>query len=308
MIVRRILFGIGVLALLAGIALSVVWLNRPAGAPAEAAVEHSAVLVAAHQITTGSLLRLEDMVWKDVALTEVLPINLVRGQATEAEFVGAAARHDVAPGEALVASDLVKPNDRGFLSAVLAPGDRAVSIAVDASQSNAGLVMPGDHVDIVLTQSFADAVTDAAHRTVSETVLHDIRVIAVDQTLSALAKPSSIVGSVESRLPKTVTLEVSQRDAERVFVATQLGKLGLTVRALDSASDLGSGATAVQQSPLWASEVSPALKALSRSPEAAPATATPRGRPPVQVMRGAKTDAQGAAADSSDVHPKPEVH
>jgi pilus assembly protein CpaB len=306
MIVRRILFGVGVLALLAGIALSVVWLNRPAGAPAEAVVEHSAVLVAAHQITTGSLLRLEDMVWKDVASTEVLPINLVRGQATEAEFVGAAARHDVGPGEALVASDLVKPNDRGFLSAVLAPGDRAVSIAVDASQSNAGLVMPGDHVDIVLTQSFAEAVTDAAHRTVSETVLHDIRVIAVDQTLSALAKPSSIVGSVESRLPKTVTLEVSERDAERVFVATQLGKLGLTVRALDS-NDPGSGAVA-QQTPLWALEVSPALKALNPSREAAPAAATPRGRPPVQVMRGAKTDAQGTAADSSDVHPKAEVH
>jgi pilus assembly protein CpaB len=306
MILRNILLGLGVLALLAGIALSVMWLNGPASAPAEASVERRAVLVAAHQVTTGSLLRLEDMVWRDIASTEVLPANLVRGQVSETEFVGAAPRRDFAAGEPFVLSDLVKPSDRGFLSAVLAPGNRAVSIAVDASQSNAGLVMPGDHVDIVLTQSFSDAATDAAHKTVSETVLQDIRVIAVDQSLSALAKPSSIVGT-ESRLPKTVTLEVSERNAERVFVATQLGKLGLTVRALDSVSDPRGGAAAAQ-TPLWASDVSPALKTLNPLREAAPTVATVRERPPVQVMRGSKTDAQGTAADSSEGHPKPEVH
>jgi pilus assembly protein CpaB len=307
MILRNILLGVGVLALLAGIVLSVVWLNGSAGAPAEVPVERRAMLVAAHQITTGSLLRLEDMVWKDVASTDIVPIDLVRGQVTEAEFVGAAARRDFAAGEPLVSSDLIKPNDRGFLSAVLAAGDRAVSIAVDASQSNAGLVMPGDHVDIVLTQSFSDAAADAAHKTVSETVLQDIRVIAVDQTFSALAKPSSIMATAEARLPKTVTLEVSERDAERVFVAMQLGKLGLTVRALDIAGDQRIGG-AVVQTPLWASEVSPALKVLNPVRDAAPAAQTGRGRPPVQVMRGAKTETQGAAVDSSDAHSKPEVH
>jgi len=306
MMVRNVLLGLGVLALLAGIALSVVWLNGSAGAPAEVAVERRAVLAAAHQVTTGSLLRLEDMVWKDVASTEVLPANLVRGQVVETELVGAAPRRDFAAGEPFVSSDLVKPNDRGFLSAVLAPGDRAVSIAVDASQSNAGLVMPGDHVDIVLTQSFADTAADPAHKTVSETVLQDIRVIAVDQSLSALAKPSSIIGTA-SQLPKTVTLEVSERDAERVFVATQLGKLGLTVRAIDGVGDR-SGGPAAEQTPLWASEVSPALKALTPLREAVPPSGTVRARPPVQVMRGSKTDTQGEAVDSSDAHSKPEVH
>jgi pilus assembly protein CpaB len=307
MILRNILLGVGVLALLAGIALSVVWLNGAASAPAAAPVERRAVLVAAHQITTGSLLRLEDMVWKEVASADVLPVDLLRGQASETDFVGAAVKRDFAADEPLVLSDLVKPNDRGFLSAVLAPGDRAVSIAVDASQSNAGLVMPGDHVDIVLTQSFSETTTDAAHKTVSETVLQDIRVIAVDQTLSALTKPNASVGTVESRLPKTVTLEVSERDAERVFVATQLGKLGLTVRALDGAGDHHGGAAALQ-TPLWAAEVSPALKALNPPSTVAPAAEAPRGRRPVQVMRGSKTDDQGAAAESSDVHSKPEVH
>jgi len=78
-----------------------------------------AVLSASHDIASGTLLQQGDMLWKDVAPLEIRPGNLVRGQASEAEFVGALAKRDFASGEALISGDLLKHNDRRFLAAAL---------------------------------------------------------------------------------------------------------------------------------------------------------------------------------------------
>jgi pilus assembly protein CpaB len=168
------------------------------------------------------------------------------------------------------------------------PGYRAVSIAVDAPQSSSGLLMPGDHVDVILTQSFGDTTTPA-RKSVGETVLHDIRVIAVDQSMSALARsnPSQqkFVGS-ESRIPKTITLEVSERDAEMLFVATQLGKIELSVRALGT----GEPTKVEARAPVWASDVSPALKQIQPSIAARPNAGGASGHAPIEVMHGSKTE------------------
>jgi pilus assembly protein CpaB len=285
MFVRNVLLAIGLLCLLGGVALSVVWFNQMARTPVETpAAARLAVLVATHSIPVGTLLRPEDIGWKEVGPNGIRAGNLVRGQVSEAEFVGAIARRSFAAAEVLIAADLVKPSERQFLAAVLKPGNRAVSISVDAPQSAAGLTLPGDQVDVILTQSFNDAAGDPARKSVAETVLHNVRVIAVDQSLSTAGKPAAPARgafTAESRVPKTVTFELTEGQAERLFVAGQLGRLQLSVRPLEVSitADTESQRTT---GPTWASDVSPALNAIARKPpQSASTVESAVRRPPV---------------------------
>jgi len=153
----------------------------------EPAPLHHEVLVAARPIETGALLRLDDMAWQPLSPGAAFQGGLQRDTTTMDAFVGAVARRNFSVGEPLFANSLVRPGDRGFLAAVLTPGNRAVSVPVDVSQSAAGMMLPGDHVDIILTQNFNEAGTDPGRRSVGETILRDLRVVAVDQRLSSAA-------------------------------------------------------------------------------------------------------------------------
>ena len=140
---------LGALCVLGGAAIGYIWLTnqeppveaakleQPAPAPPAANI---AVLSAARAIASGTLLQQGDMLWKEIAPSEIRLGNIVRGQSSEAEFTGALAKRDFAEGEALVAGDLLKQSDRRFLAAALKPGMRAISIPVDATQSAYGLV------------------------------------------------------------------------------------------------------------------------------------------------------------------------
>jgi pilus assembly protein CpaB len=273
MFTRNLLLILGSLSILLGLAVGYASLKQTPPEPIETVVIQKApntqVLVAAHAISTGTLLQSSDLVWKDVAPGELRPGNLARGEANEAEFFGAIARRDFAEGEALIASDVLKHNDRRFLAAVLKPGNRAVSIAVDATQSASGLMLPGNYVDIILTQTLAESAEKK--RSVGETILTNVRVIAVDQALGQpLTRSASVADSisqpVEARLPKTVTLEVTERQAEKVFVALQMGALQLSVRPLELASETGADDTGPANSATWSSDVSTAVKKSSRVP------------------------------------------
>ena len=273
MLVRNILLVLGGLAMVAGLALSAIWFSQASRGPASGGptseasrppIVQPAILVAARPIVAGTLLRTEDMTWQDTGPGGTGAGDLVRGQVSDADFQGAVARRDFSAGEPLIAADLVKSNERGFLAAALKPGTRAVSISVDASQSVSGLILPDDRVDVLLIQSFGDSVADIARKQVGETVLADLRVIAVDQSLNLVAKTALAdrrVIAAESQLPKLVTLEISPRQAEVLLVASQLGRLGISVRALE-----GSGAEAADPTAaIWASDVSPALNELEES-------------------------------------------
>ncbi len=281
MLIRNILLAVGSILVLAGLGLSVLWINdmksapgtKPEPASAMPEVHLDAVLEAAHPLPAGTLLRPGDIRWKEIHPGESRPGALLRSQVPEAEFMGAITRREFADGEALAAADLVKPNDRRFLAAVLAPGTRAVSIAVDAPQSSSGLVLPGDRVDVILTQNLSNS--DLSHKTVAETVLRNVRIIAVDQRLNAQSKPGNAepAAANETRMPKTVTLELNEAQAEKLFVAAQLGGLQLSVRPLEG-SDPGSADEGVSSS-TWASDVSPALRQISRKlPQPLPSGST----------------------------------
>lgn len=293
MYVRNILLAVGVAALLVGVALAIVWLRQGGSNGASTTAEaRTEILVAAGDIHPGTLLRAEDMAWKSVASAAVPPAAVIKAPGAERRLAGAVARRKFAAGEALVPGGLVRPSERGFLAAVLSPGMRAVSVSVDAATSTAGLIQPGDYVDVMLAQSLQGA--NESRSAVSETILQNVRVIAVDQRFSdENNRPTGggmPLGTPESRVPKTVTLEVDEDDAKRLLVATQLGKVTLAMRALQGAYAVPNRPRGDTE-PVWAGDISQALRG-SRVPARALRTGQAGGRAPVQVMRGSKTEAQ----------------
>lgn len=278
MMFRNSLVIIGAILILSGLGLSVTWLRQLGSTPGEtvradvtepARKERKAVLVTTDKVIAGTLLRAADIEWKELPSDQVQQENLVRGQMSETEIFGAMTQRDFAAGEPLAVSGLLMPNDRQFLSAVLRPGRRAVSISVDAPQSASGLVLPGDFVDVILTQNLGEAAVDLWRKSVAETVLQNVRVIAVDQLLSKPVQQNAAEAALSRSnvVPKTVTLELNEREAEKLFVATQLGSLQLSVRPLQTAA--GDDLATLSAPPTWASDVSPALKHLTAKPQGA---------------------------------------
>lgn len=291
MFIRNILLAVGAVFVLAGIGLMIAWFGqarKPATVVETRVESRAAVLVAANAIPKGKFLRQEDFKSKDLGPGEVLqPGSLVPGQ--EKDFLNALVRRDFAQGEPLIASDFVKPGDQRFLAAVLKPGSRAISIFVDAAQSVSGLALPGDYVDVILTQSFDEKVTKTqtityqgvsqtttderpmapfGRKVAGETVLHEKRVIAVDQSLNPPSPVVAIVTAVstEARIPKTVTLELTERDAETLLVAAKLGSFQLAVLPLAAVGEEVLPEENRKANAVWAWDASAAIREIPPSP------------------------------------------
>lgn len=298
---RRLLLAAGALMLVAGIALSVLWLRQPsltAGVAPVTRTQTLTVLVIARPLTARALIRTDDLGWSTLPASDVPAGSFLRGHATPVDLAGAVTLRDLRPGDILKADLIVKPSEAGFIPAVLGPGMRATSIAVSAAEGTSGLIIPGDRVDVVLTQSFNELGLPASKRSVGETVLQDLRVIAVDQTTTTMVEHKT--KPPEARIAKTVTLEVTPHQAEVLMVALYLGKIQLTLR---NAGD--KGAPSAEQLPTWGSDVSPALRSLDGGvkPPGSVAAPAPGARPgvAVEIMRGGKSerrcfDESGAAS------------
>ncbi len=260
MLLRFAVFGLMALGL--GGFGTVAWLStRPpppppsqvADAPAPPPAVHHMILAAQGQLRAGTLLKPEEIMVQD------LPIPPAGAQedspGVRAGLTGAMLRRSLTPGEPILEADVMRPGDHGFLAAVLGPDMRAATVGVDAVSGIAGLIWPGDHVDLILTQTLDAPDLPPARKVAAETVLADVRVIAIDQLLARGVAPSNEGGAQASR---TVTLEVTTSQAERLAVANRLGKLSLAVRSADSSETVQAAQAAAVQT-TWGGDVSPAL-------------------------------------------------
>jgi pilus assembly protein CpaB len=136
---------------------------------------------------------------------------------------------------------------------------RAVSVAVDQVSGAAGLIWPGDRVDVVLTQAIDNNTQPAGRRVSSETMLVGLRVIAIDQLL--MQGMVGVEGAEHG--VRTVTLEVTSDQAERIAVGTRLGRLSLAVHAA-RADEPTTGASR-PHGVTWASDVSAAVTSATNS-------------------------------------------
>jgi pilus assembly protein CpaB len=239
MAIRIVLIALIVLAAtgLAVIGMQTLMPQRAAVVPADRAAASAPqpvptlrTLVAARPIPAGSLLRNEDLAVREIAASEAEEGVLRDSAETRAELAGALVRRFLDTGTPLGLGDVLRPRDRGFLAAVLRPNMRAITVGVDAVTGTAGLIWPGDRVDLLLTQTLDERVAVLSRRVVGETVLYDVRVIAVDQQLTQGAAGAN--AGPDGKVARTVTLEVTAEEAERVAVAAQLGRLSLTIRAM----------------------------------------------------------------------------
>ena len=115
------------------------------------------MLVAAHALRAGSLIKPEDFAAQDTVARRYparrQPGHPAKPRQPDRRAWSAAS---LGEGQPILPADVVHPGDHGFLAAVLAPDMRAVTVAVDAVSGTAGLIWPGDRVDLILTQSMDD--------------------------------------------------------------------------------------------------------------------------------------------------------
>ncbi|HTZ71053.1 MAG TPA: Flp pilus assembly protein CpaB [Acetobacteraceae bacterium] len=191
---------------------------HPPAAPAPV-IPQVAVLAAASTLRVGSLLKPDDIAAREMPVADVPAGARLDSPQARAALFGAMVRHTLLQYQVVLPADVMRPGDHGFLAAVLTPGYRATSVGVDAVSGTAGLIWPGDHVDLILTEQVPDPGDAGRQHVAAETVLKDVRVIAIDQQLVQGGNASSSADAAS----RTVTLEVTPRDAERVNVAARLG-------------------------------------------------------------------------------------
>jgi pilus assembly protein CpaB len=219
------------------------------------------VLTATHDIPAGSLLKPADIGSRQIPKASIPADATIDTDDERRAIYGAMVRRSMASGEVVRAADALRPGDHGFLAAVLKGDMRAVTVGVDAISGTAGLIWPGDRVDLILTQTIGEPSVAIGHRIVAETVVSDVRVIAIDQRMVEGAANSG--PAPEAR---TVTLEVNKTDAQGVQVAVRLGRLSLSVRPADGGADSGPAGSPIGTT--WASDISPALAGDMQPPPA----------------------------------------
>ena len=160
-------------------------------------------------------------------------------------IVGAVARRRIFANEPISPDQLINRGDRSVGSAVVSPGMRAVSIGISATSASGGFIAPGDYVDVMLSIEHKLKIFDPATgrqlpegtpamladgdelvKVSTETVLRNVRVLAIDQSLGRNAEDGP------ADVGKTATLEISLSDTEKLLTASRLGSLTLVLRSM----------------------------------------------------------------------------
>jgi len=229
-------------ALIVAIGTAMVARNMFAGAAAPQAAaaatpaqpEGPKVLVAKRALPIGTIITADAIGYQLWPQEMVQDAYFIDGEADMTKLLGTVVRNPITAGEPVTQGSLVSPGDRGFLAAALGPGMRAVTVTVSAKTGVAGFVFPGDHVDMMLTQSIAGEEGQELKST--ETILRNIRVLATDQSTESETTPD---GKTVVREFGTVTVEVTPRIAEKIQVAETIGTLSLALRSIaDNQTDL----------------------------------------------------------------------
>jgi pilus assembly protein CpaB len=132
----------------------------------------------------------------------------------------------LARNEPILRSKVTAPNQPATLSSMLDPGKRAVTVRVDDVRGVAGFIQPGDRVDVVLIRTAAESRSNDSY---SDVILQSAKVLAIDQITGERTEQPTIA--------KAVTLEVSSEDAQKILLATNIGRLSLILRQPAEASD-----------------------------------------------------------------------
>ena len=223
------------------------------------------VLVAKHDLAVGARIEQIDMAWQTWPADGLNPAYVTDGAAAKtsvptqsqlnkaagalttaatdamhnpaegkgAVFLGALVREKISAQEPLIATKVVRAGASGVMAVTLDPGFRAVALPLTAENAAGGFILPGDHVDVLLTRQ-ADSgatpstTTSVTHGFLTSTVMRNVRVLAIDQNMATEKTPSA-VGA-------TATVEATPKQAEYLVLAKASGTLTLALRSYADAA------------------------------------------------------------------------
>ena len=214
-----VMIGFAVVFGLLAVFIAQVWLNNQASKQAKQievpTVPMKTIVVAKQPLRFGA--ELSAAVLKEVPWPEA---SLPTGSFSKISDLLRGGRRVVLtaiePNEPVLSLKITGPGQRATLSALVKPGMKAVTIRVNDVEGVGGFVLPGDRVDVVLTRQI-----DKGSAT-TQVVLQNTRVLAVDQIADERAAKASVA--------KSVTLEVTTVEAQKVWLASSVGNLSLLLR------------------------------------------------------------------------------
>lgn len=227
-------------ALAAGIGAAIMVASPKPPEPPKLTIVHAPVatddiLVASKELELGTVIQKDDLHWQSWPKSDIPP-SVIRRSATPtglADYMGALVRNPFAAGEPIYPDRLVKAGSTSFMAAILPSGMRAVAINIDqqGSQTAGGFILPNDHVDVIHTYRDEDAAkAGVPNPMVSETILHNIKVLAIGQNIEERNNERVVVGS-------NATLELTPQQVETIVLAQRIGQLSLSLRSLADSKD-----------------------------------------------------------------------
>jgi len=191
-------------------------------------IELGEVLVAVQDISLGTSLRSDMVEWQKWPKEGISPGFIDRESSPDGvdfEKDPAIARSAFFAGEPLRESKLVR-SGTGYMSAILPTGQRAIATSISTATSAGGFILPNDRVDVIMTRQ-----SSQGSQFITENILENIRVLAIDQTVEEKDGESVVVG-------ETATLQLTPKQVQILTVAQQLAdRLTLSLRSLEDSND-----------------------------------------------------------------------
>ena len=200
----------------------------PAPTVVETQVNTTEVLVAGSDISVGQIVNEANLRWIAWPADAVNPSFITKqsgGLGRMRELSGSIARSALLANEPINVQKLIKAGQGGVLAAVLPSGMRAVSTAISAKSAAGSLILPNDHVDVILIREMRGR--NGGQDYVSDTLFRNVRVIAVGQQIETKEGKKSADSDA-----KTATLELTPRQAEMLALANKMGEITLTLRSV----------------------------------------------------------------------------
>lgn len=182
------------------------------------------VLVAASDIAVGQIVNEGNFEWISWPRAS-LGASFITDKAVSRELAGSVARFAMLHGEPITKQKLIKAGQGGVLAAILPGGMRAVSTKIDPKTAAGSLILPNDHVDVILIRRLRGK--GGNEEIVSDTLFRNVRVIAIGQQIETKeGKKAADSGA------STATLELTPRQAEMMALANAMGEITLSLRSV----------------------------------------------------------------------------
>src|SRR5438128_1804778 len=201
--------------------------DKPAPAQPVAQLQTVDILVAKSDIGLGQSVKPDDLQWQTWPAATASSSFISRASKADAikEVTGSIARAPFIQGEPIREQKLVKADGSGFMAAILPTGMRAVSTEISPETAAGGFILPNDRVDVVLTRRLKNPDNTQPDIIISEAILANVRVLAIDQAPKEKDGTNALVG-------KTVTLELKPEQIATLAAGRQAGILSLALRSI----------------------------------------------------------------------------